>query len=81
MGDSYAKFHVTSKLDNYKWGLVAAYGAAQDEHKTDFLAELARIRDNEPLPIMVGGDFNIIRHKEEKNNENFNSRWPFLTRL
>jgi hypothetical protein len=41
MGDSCAKFYVTSKLDNYKWGLVAAYGAAQDEHKTDFLAELA----------------------------------------
>jgi hypothetical protein len=26
----------------------------------------------------VGGDFNIIRRKEEKNNDNFNTRWPFL---
>jgi hypothetical protein len=24
------------------------------------------------------GDFNIIKRKEEKNNDNFNSRWPFI---
>jgi hypothetical protein len=28
--------------------------------------------------MLVGGDFNIIRRKEEKNNENFNARWPFI---
>jgi hypothetical protein len=27
---------------------------------------------------LVGGDFNIIRRKEEKNNENFHARWPFI---
>ena len=26
----------------------------------------------------VGGDFNIIRCQEEKNNSNFNARWPFV---
>jgi hypothetical protein len=26
----------------------------------------------------VGGDFNIMRRKEDKNNGNFNSRWPFI---
>jgi exonuclease III len=57
---------------------VAVYGAAQDEHKPEFLAELVRICEEEPLPILVGGDFNIIRRKEEKNNDNFNARWPFM---
>jgi hypothetical protein len=28
--------------------------------------------------MIVGGDFNIIRRIEEKNNENFNTRWPFI---
>jgi Asp-tRNA(Asn)/Glu-tRNA(Gln) amidotransferase C subunit len=28
--------------------------------------------------MLVGGDFNIIRRQEEKNNDNFNSRWPFI---
>jgi hypothetical protein len=27
---------------------------------------------------MVGGDFNIIRRKEEKNNDNFCARWPII---
>jgi hypothetical protein len=28
--------------------------------------------------MLVGGDFNIITRKEEKNNDNFNARWPFI---
>jgi hypothetical protein len=24
------------------------------------------------------GDFNIIRRKEDKNNDNFNPHWPFI---
>ena len=54
------------------------YGAAQEAKKMDFLAEMVRICENEPLPMLVGGDFNIIRRQEEKNNSNFNARWPFL---
>jgi hypothetical protein len=77
-GDRCVKFHVTSKNDNYKWALVVVYGAAQDEKKTNFLAELVRICENEPLPMLVGGDFNIIRGPHEKNNDNFNGRWPFI---
>jgi hypothetical protein len=30
----------------------------------------------EALPMLVGGDFNIIRKREEKKNDNFNARWP-----
>jgi hypothetical protein len=78
IGDRCAKFYVTSKSDNFKWALVAVYGAAQDEHKAGFLAELVRICENESLPLIVGGDFNIIRRKEEKNNEYYNPRWPFI---
>jgi hypothetical protein len=25
-----------------------------------------------------GGDFNIMKHRKEKNNDIFNDRWPFL---
>jgi hypothetical protein len=32
----------------------------------------------ETLPIIIGGDFNIIRNPGEKNNESYNDRWPFL---
>jgi hypothetical protein len=77
-GDSCVKFHLKIKKDNFEWALVAVYGAAQDRQKPAFLAELVRICENETLPLMVGGDFNIIRRKEEKNNDNFYARWPFI---
>jgi hypothetical protein len=57
---------------------VAVYGAAQDVNKPDFLAELVRIRESESLPMMVGGDFNIIRRQEENNNIIINPRWPSI---
>jgi exonuclease III len=44
-------------------------GATQDEKKGDFLSELVRICDDDSLPILVCGDFNIIQRSEEKNNE------------
>jgi endonuclease/exonuclease/phosphatase family metal-dependent hydrolase len=53
-------------------------GAAQDAHKIEFLAELVRTCESESLPMLIGGDFNIIRKREEKNNDNFKARWPFV---
>jgi hypothetical protein len=58
--------------------LVLVYEAAQDAQKGKFLAELVRMCEDDSLPMLVGGDFNIIRRRGEKNNENFNARWPFI---
>ena len=77
-GDFSVKFHLRSKSDGFRWILVVVYGAAQESKKPDFLAELVRICEGETLPMLVGGDFNIIRRQEEKNNSNFNARWPFI---
>jgi hypothetical protein len=70
--------HIKCKRDGFEWIFVPVYGAAQEVHKSAFLAELVRTCESETLPMMVGGDFNIIRKKEEKNNNNFNARWPFV---
>ena len=77
-GERCVKFHLVSKNDSFEWTLVVVYGAAQDAQKGEFLAELVRICENEQKPFLVGGDFNIIRRQEEKNNDNFNARWPFI---
>jgi hypothetical protein len=37
-----------------------------------------QVCSKEALPIVIGGDFNIIRRPDEKNNDNYNDRWPFL---
>ncbi|WVZ51083.1 hypothetical protein U9M48_002262 [Paspalum notatum var. saurae] len=30
------------------------------------------------LPLLIGGDCNIIRNPSEKNKDNYNDKWPFL---
>ena len=44
----------------------------------NFLADLVCICGSEQLPILVEGDFNIIRRREGKNNDNFDGRWSFI---
>jgi hypothetical protein len=47
--------------------LVTIYGPAQDEKKEKFLTELSNICAKCDLPMIVGGDFNILRFSNEKN--------------
>jgi hypothetical protein len=65
-GDFYIKFHLCNKVDDYKWALVVVYGPAQDESKERFLAELVNMCSHERLPLLVGGDYNILRNSSEK---------------
>jgi hypothetical protein len=77
-GDFFVKFRLRDRKSDFKWVLVAVYGAAQPEFKESFLAELVRSCRSEKLPLCIGGDFNIMRSSREKNNDNFDERWPFL---
>nr|AAR01724.1 hypothetical protein [Oryza sativa Japonica Group] len=77
-GDFYVKFHLCNRADKFKWALVLVYGLAQNENKDKFLAELVNMCSRETLPILIGGDFNILRSPNEKSNSNFDDRWPFL---
>jgi len=54
------------------------YGAAQPTFKDKFLTQLVETCSKENLPILFGGDFNIIRNPKEKNNDKYDDRWPFL---
>lgn len=77
-GEFYIKLHLCNKLDKFKWILMAVYGLAQDDFNPAFLAELVRVCQQNPLPTLIGGDFNILRSSKEKNNDRYNDRWPFL---
>jgi hypothetical protein len=68
----------SNKLDSFKWILMAVYSPAQDNFKTAFLSELVRACQQNPLPTIIGGYFNIMQHSKEKNNDRFNDRWSFL---
>jgi exonuclease III len=77
-GDFCVKLHIKSKLDGFEWTLVPVYGAAQDNYKAEFLSELVRLCEVETLPLLLAGDFNILRRGEDKSNNNFNPHWPFV---
>ena len=66
VGDFYVKFHLKNREDDFQWVLVAVYDAAQPQFKEKFFNELIHAYKKEPLPILIGGDFNIIRHSSEK---------------
>jgi endonuclease/exonuclease/phosphatase family metal-dependent hydrolase len=77
-GDFCVKLNIKSKLDGFEWILVPVYGAAQDNYKAEFLSELVRLCEVETLPLLLAGDFNILRRGEDKSNNNFNPHWPFV---
>ena len=54
------------------------YGAAQKEYKEDFLRELVNLANNNPHPILIGGDFNMLSFPHEKSRGRFDGHWPFL---
>lgn len=58
--------------------MVISYGVAHDKDKAEFLVELVHILGFNNLPIVVGGDFNIIRKVFERNKPKKPSKWTNL---
>jgi hypothetical protein len=77
-GEFYVKFQLSNKSDGFKWALAVVYGPTQVAHKENFLGELVRMCSQENLPLIVGGDYNILGHPFEKKNPNYDARWTFL---
>jgi hypothetical protein len=65
-GDHYIKFHLNNKADEFKWALVLVYGRTQDDRKENLLAELVHMCSHENLPLLISGDYNILRQSSEK---------------
>jgi exonuclease III len=62
------------QLDTPSWSFMVVYGPADHRRTTEFLSELGDAVTGCPFPQVVGGDFNIIRGAEDKNNNNI--CWP-----
>lgn len=54
--------------------LVGIYGPADHSRTTGFLDEISHKIENCQLPMVMGGDFNLIRGSDDKNNDNLH--WP-----
>ena len=41
-------------------------------------SELVNLAKDNPYPIIIGGDFNLLRFPHEKSRGRFDNRWPLL---
>jgi exonuclease III len=77
-GTYFVSIILSDKSNSCMWQLVMVYGTAYADLKMDFFAELHVIMESCSLPILLGGDFNLVRNASEKSNENVNAQWAFL---
>jgi len=52
----------------FVWDVINVYGPVQLEFKADFLRELMEEILSLQNPLIVGGDFNLVRDCSEKSN-------------
>jgi hypothetical protein len=70
IGDYFISMVLRSRLSNVRRELITVYGPAQHSSSSDFISELSRKCMRVTLPLLLGGDFNLIRFTEDKNNNN-----------
>lgn len=64
--------------DGFVWHLVVIYGTAYNEYKVEFIAELHDILEDSSYPILLYGDFNLVRSADDKSTGVVNSHYTFL---
>lgn len=73
-GTFYVGATIRDRLTNVRWDCLTVYGPAQHDRSEEFLEEL-RIRcEKAVLPLLIGGDFNLIREEKDKNSGGGNTK-------
>lgn len=58
---------IRNRITNFRYWVVNVYGHAHHEFSGDFISELSSFCEKETLPIILGGDFNLIRNNRDRN--------------
>lgn len=69
------KVVIRDRKSNFQWSTITMYGPANHQFSDKFLEELSMICDKEVVPVIIGGDFNLIRSESEKNSPHFDWRY------
>ena len=67
-GSHFVSMELWERDVNFKWEVIVVYGPADHRRSEAFLVELHRKVASAQLPVVVGGDFNLIRTEEDKSN-------------
>ena len=74
-GEYFQSLQVRNIEDGFQWELVNTYGPVQDEKKEEYLQELGGKIKECGWPMIIGGDFNLVRRVEEKSSGNVDVRF------
>jgi hypothetical protein len=66
-GDFMLQVNLWDKQNRVKWNLLVVYGATQEKNKLKLLTELSHLCSSNLKPILIGGNFNLIRYANERN--------------
>ena len=66
---------IRNLVDKVVWRLGVVYGSPYEEGKQEFIDELHTIFDNWEGPMVLGGDFNLVRNPTEKSNGMVDHVW------
>ena len=73
-GDFFISAKLLHRASNFKFEFIGVYGPADHVRSAEFLSELEQKVSSCQIPVVIGGDFNLIRGARDKNNNNIN--WP-----
>jgi hypothetical protein len=71
VGLFFASLVVCPRQLNCLWEIIVVYGLADHSFSQPFLDKLSSKIASVNLPLIVGGDFNLLLHPSDKNNNNF----------
>jgi len=63
-GEFFQSVKLSMTADGFEWMLFNIYGPAHDDRKREFLDELLMKVQETDLPMLLGGDFNLVRRIE-----------------
>jgi hypothetical protein len=66
---------VKKRRNDYICRITTVYGSAYEDKKQEFISELHELFLNWEGPALIGGDFNLVRFLEDKNNGNIDFKW------
>ena len=69
---------VRDRVSNFRWEMICVYGPAQHDKSALFVEELNSICQNCLLPMVIGGDFNLIREASDKSSPNCDQALIYL---
>lgn len=56
---------VRNRCSNFRFWIINVYGPANHDFSEDFITELGEFCAGVSLPILMGGDFNLIRNDND----------------